>query len=133
MAMPTKPSPPLYLARSATVTLSFQEGAFQVADHNGNVSASQSGLMPGFSLYQGLAHVAPMGADYDSSDISKANRPGNTEGAFRAVNDWVIGNAPDTVNGIPASLSFFKYVGSAYDGTASARMARPMARSAILS
>jgi hypothetical protein len=101
----------------ATVTLSFQEGAFQVTDHNGNVSASQLGLMPGFSLYQGLAHVAPMGADYDSSDISKANRPENTEGAFRAVNDWVIGNAPDTVNGIPASLSFFKYVGSAHDGT----------------
>jgi hypothetical protein len=101
----------------ATVTLSFQEGAFQVTDHNGNVSGSRLGLMPGFSLYQGLAHVAPMGADYDSSDISKANRPEGTEGAFRAVNDWVIGNAPDTVNGIPASLSFFKYVGSAYDGT----------------
>jgi hypothetical protein len=101
----------------ATVTLSFQEGAFQVTDHNGNVSASQLGLLPGFSLYQGLAHVAPMGADYDSSDISKANRPENTEGAFRALNDWKIGNEPNLINSIPASLSLFKYVGSAYDGT----------------
>jgi hypothetical protein len=105
------------LVDPATVTLSFQQGAFQVTDHNGNVSASQLGLLPGFSLYQGLAHVAPMKADYDSSEISKANRPEDTEGAFRALNNWVIGNDPDVANGIPASLSFFKYVGSAYDGT----------------
>ena len=101
----------------ATVTLSFQEGAFQVTDHNGNVAATQLGLLPGFSLYQGLAHVAPMKADYDSADMSKANRPENTEGAFRALNDWKIGNDPDPDNGNPASLSFFKYIGSAYDGT----------------
>jgi hypothetical protein len=33
------------------------------------------------------------------------------------LNDWKIGNETDLVNGIPATLSFFKYVGSAYDGT----------------
>jgi hypothetical protein len=45
--------------------------------------------------------------------------PLTPEGAFRALNDWKIGNDPDTVNGIPASLSFFKYVGHAYDGIGS--------------
>lgn len=105
------------LLNPTDVTLSFQEATSQVSDHSGNVSTSQLGLMPGFSLYQGLAHVAPMGADYDSSDISKANRPDYSEGSFRALNDWKIGNAPDTGNDMPGSLSFFKYIGHAYDGT----------------
>ncbi len=107
------------LLNPTDVTLSFQEATSQVTDHSGNTSTSQLGLMPGFSLYQGLAHLAPMKADYDSSDISKANRPANTEGAFRALNDWKIGNEPDAVNSIPAGLSFFKFIGNAYDGTAS--------------
>ena len=51
------------------------------------------------------------------SDISKAHRPAGTEGAFRALDDWKIGNDPDTVNGVPAALSFFKHIGHAYDGT----------------
>ncbi|WON73387.1 PEP-CTERM sorting domain-containing protein [Nitrosospira sp. Is2] len=74
-------------------------------------------MLPGFSLFQGLAHVKPISADYDSSDISKAYPPVNTEGAFRALNDWKIGNDPDTTNGIPAALSFLKFIGHAYDGS----------------
>lgn len=97
------------------VTLSFASQIYTPA--NAGAAPVLGGLLPGFSLYQGLAHVAPMGADYDSSDISKANRPDNTEGAFRALNDWKIGNAPDLVNGLPAALSFFKFIGNAYDGT----------------
>ncbi|SFH26087.1 PEP-CTERM protein-sorting domain-containing protein [Nitrosospira sp. Nsp14] len=107
------------LLNPTNVTLTFHQATSQVTDHSGNVSTSILGLMPGFSLYQGLAHLAPMGADYDSSDISKAHRPANTEGAFRALNDWKIGNEPDAVNGVPAALSFFKYIGHAYDGTGS--------------
>jgi hypothetical protein len=104
------------LLNPTDVTLTFQQATSQVTDHNGNVSTSKLGLAPGFSLYQGLAHVSPMGADYDSSAISKANRPADTEGAFRGLNDWKIGNDADAINGVPASLSFFKHVGHAYDG-----------------
>jgi hypothetical protein len=105
------------LLKPTDVTLSFESQAFASPTPGG--APSLEGLLPGFSLYQGLAHVKPMGADYDSADISKASRPVNTEGAFRALNDWKIGNDPDTVNGIPASLSFFKYIGHAYDGIGS--------------
>ena len=103
------------LLNPTDVTLSFESQIYTPA--TAGATPVLGGLLPGFSLYQGLAHVAPMGADYDSSDISKANRPDNTEGAFRALNDWKIGNAPDPVNGLPAALSFFKFIGNAYDGT----------------
>ena len=103
------------LLNPTNVTLSFESQAFAFPAPGG--TPAFSGLLPGFSLFQGLAHVKPMGADYDSSDISKAHRPANTEGAFRALDNWKIGNDPDTVNGVPAALSFFKYIGHAYDGT----------------
>lgn len=102
------------LLNSADVTLSFEGRAF-TPDAPGATPAL-GGLQPGFSLYQGLAHIAPQKADYDNTEISRTNRPADSEGSFRALNDWVIGNDPDTENGIPASLSFFKYVGHAYDG-----------------
>jgi hypothetical protein len=107
------------LNEPATVSLTFKQATSPVTDHHGNVSTSQLGLIPAFSLYQGLAHIAPQPADYDGADISLASRPGNTEGAFRALNDWSIGNDPGNLNGmpIPASLSFFKYIGHASDGT----------------
>lgn len=105
------------LLNPTDVTLSFESQIYTPA--TAGAAPVLGGLLPGFSLYQGLAHVAPMGADYDSSDISKAYRPANTEGAFRALNDWKIGNAPDPVNDVPAALSFFKFIGNAYDGTGS--------------
>lgn len=105
------------LAEETNVTLTFEQATSQVTDHLGNVSTSQLGLIPGFSLYQGLAHIAPVKADHDFAEISVANRPVHTEGSFKALADWSIGNEPDTENGIPASLSFFKYVGHAYEGT----------------
>lgn len=106
------------LLEPTDVKLSFQEATSQVTDHHGNVSTSQLGLTPGFSLYQGLAHLAPQPADYDGADLSQASRPDYTEGAFRALTDWSIGNDPGDLNGmaIPASLSFFKYIGHAFDG-----------------
>ena len=107
------------LLEPANVKLTFKQATSQVTDHLGNVSTSQLGLLPGFSLYQGLAHIAPMKADFDSADISRANRPDNAEGSFRALTDWSIGNDPGDLNGtaVPASLSFFKYIGHAYDGS----------------
>jgi hypothetical protein len=107
------------LTEPTTVTLSFKEATSQVTDFQGNVFTSQLGLTPGFSLYQGLAHVAPEPSDHDSGVLSLASRPGYTEGSFRALADWSIGNDPGNLNGttIPASLSFFKFIGDAYDGT----------------
>jgi hypothetical protein len=107
------------LAEETNVTLTFEQATSQVSDHLGNVSTSQLGLKPGFSLYQGLAHLAPVKADHDSAEISVANRDPGTEGSFKALADWSIGNDPGELNGtpIPASLSFFKYIGHAYDGT----------------
>ncbi|KIO48673.1 PEP-CTERM sorting domain-containing protein [Nitrosospira sp. NpAV] len=103
------------LLNPTDVTLTFGSQVFTPA--TAGAAPVLDGFMPGFSLYQGLAHLAPMKADLDSSDISKANRPDNAEGSFRALNDWKIGNEPDAVNGIPADLSFFKFIGNAYDGT----------------
>jgi hypothetical protein len=107
------------LTEPSTVTLSFKEATSQVTDFRGNVFTSQLGLIPGFSLYQGLAHAAPEPSDFDSGALSLASRPSYTEGSFRALGDWSIGNDPGNLNGttIPASLSFFKFIGDAYDGT----------------
>ncbi|SEK57502.1 FxDxF family PEP-CTERM protein [Nitrosovibrio tenuis] len=107
------------LTEPTTVTLSFKEATSQVTDFRGNVFTSQLGLIPGFSLYQGLAHLAPEPSDHDFGALSLANRPAYTEGSFRALTDWSIGNDPGNLNGvtIPASLSFFKFIGNAYDGT----------------
>jgi hypothetical protein len=81
---------------------------------------------PGFSLYKGLAHVAPSQLDHDTSPISEAynnatygtNTTNGTiywQGSFNALGDWKIGNDYDGVT--PASLSSFTYVGNAADGT----------------
>src|SRR5687768_17687413 len=57
------------LLESAYINLTFEQATSQVTDHLGNISTSHLGLLPGFSLYQGLAHIAPMKADYDSANI----------------------------------------------------------------
>jgi hypothetical protein len=82
---------------------------------------------PGFSLYKGLAHVAPAQLDHDTSVISAAynnatygtNTYGTNgtiywQGSFKALGDWKIGND----DGITFDdLSSFTYVGNAADGT----------------
>jgi hypothetical protein len=81
---------------------------------------------PGFSLYKGLAHVAPSQLDHDTSPISEAynnatygtNTTNGTiywQGSFNALGDWKIGNDYDGLT--LASLSSFTYVGNAADGT----------------
>jgi len=89
-------------------------------------SGTSSDFLPGFSVYRGLAHNgAGIALDHDFGVISKANRPSSTEGSFRALSDWSIGNDPiyntngDPESGIktPASISFFTFMGYAVDGT----------------
>lgn len=89
-------------------------------------SSTSSAFLPGFSVYRGLAHNgAGIALDHDFGVISKANRPSTTEGSFRALSDWSIGNDPiyytdgDPMSGIktPASISFFTFMGYAVDGT----------------
>lgn len=99
------------LENDADVKISFKEQAY-VTPTGASVIA---GIMPGFSLYKGLAHVAPFAADHDFAVGSIAIRDavggvGLTEGSFRALTDWSITND----NNDPASV--FTYVGHAYDG-----------------
>ena len=85
-------------------------------------ATSVGGLLPAFSIYQGLAHVGAAqgsgGADFDTSDASndyKATLPGGgagIEGLFIAVGDWKIGN-----NDLNIPLSEFTFKGYAADGT----------------
>lgn len=94
------------LENEADVKISFKEQVWGTA---------VGGIMPGFSVYKGLAHVAPFKADYDTAPGSIAIRDavggvGLTEGSFRALTDWSITNDDND----PASL--FTYVGHAYDG-----------------
>lgn len=74
---------------------------------------------PGFSIYRGLAHVAPAQLDHDTSVISAAYNNaaygvGNWQGSFNALGDWKIGNDDGVTF---ADLSSLTYVGNAADGT----------------
>lgn len=96
-----------HLDNDADVKISFHDQVFGTA---------LGGINPGFSLYSGLAHVAPFKADHDGAAGSIAIRDavggvGLTEGSFRALTNWSITNDDND----PASV--FTYIGSAYDGS----------------
>lgn len=108
----------------STLTLSFTASA-RAAGTGG------AGLLPGLSVYQGLAAVSPYtapqtSADYDSSAASLAWRSSwaqaidasythtATGGSWNALGDWAAGGDGDPV-GVASALSFLRYVGSAYD------------------
>jgi hypothetical protein len=92
-------------------------------------SATQTGtagtFLPALSLFAGLAQMSPEAAAHDSATLSVASRPGGTEGSFRALTDWSIGNDPtyntpgDPDSGVlyAARLANFTYIGHAADGT----------------
>lgn len=106
----------------STLTVNFSA----MAKANATLS-SIGGLLPGFSVYKGLAAVAPFtapqsSADYDYSAASKAWRTswaqanvgagfdlGATQGNWNALGDWQTGGDGDN------ALSSFQYIGSAYD------------------
>ncbi|MDH3460156.1 MAG: PEP-CTERM sorting domain-containing protein, partial [Burkholderiaceae bacterium] len=81
--------------------------------------SSIDGLLPGFSVYSGLVHLPPAGADYDGSDVSQAylaTLPGPTkEGVWRSLADWKVGNEDGTTF---ADLSTLLFQGYAVDGSA---------------
>jgi hypothetical protein len=97
------------------------------AQRNTNAAATGATgvLLPGISLFSGLGTVAPEQPGHDGSDLSIASRPGTTEGSFRALSNWSLGNDPayntagDPLSGIlyPARLANFTFVGYAVDGT----------------
>lgn len=100
-----------HLDNAAWVTLEVSANAAATANSIG-------GLLPGFSLYQGLFHVAPAAPDHDGAAISLAHLatlPGVAkEGVWVALGDWKIGNDSGTTF---ADLSSLAFRGYAVDGT----------------
>ena len=101
-----------HLDNEADVTITFTDLAYTTSTG----TSVLGGVNPGFSLYSGLAHLAPLGADYDTAAGSVVIRDTDsggafTEGAFRALDTWRITNDAND----PATV--FTYVGSAYDGS----------------
>jgi hypothetical protein len=81
-------------------------------------------FLPAFSLFSGLAQGSPETLAHDSSTLSVASRLGGTEGSFRSLTDWSIGNDDTYKTGGPTSgvlyaarLAYFTYIGHAADGT----------------
>ncbi len=100
------------LSYDALVTVSVQDTAIG--------TGSAAGLLPGFSLYGGLAHLAPLPPDHDGSAGSIANRPGTAEGSFQALRDWSMwndGTEFDPAYGT-AEETRFTFRGYAVDGSA---------------
>lgn len=91
-----------------------------------------AGLLPGFSVYKGLAAISPFSgsqssADYDFSNASQAWRTswaqahvgnayafGATQGNWDALGDWYSGGDGDPSDG--TDLSYFQFVGHGSDG-----------------
>lgn len=94
------------LTDTATIT-------FTAAANAGATPASVGGLLPGFSIYSGLAHLSPLQPDHDGATATVAylaSLPGvPKEGAFRSMADWQLTND----SGDPFSV--FTYLGSAFD------------------
>lgn len=118
-----------HLDNSAWISLSVSANA-------GATATSVGGLLPGVSIYSGLAAIAPFAtsqtalpssADHDGSEASLAWRtdyalktfgPGSdytaTDGSWNAVGDWKIGGDGD-LPGDFTQLSTFKYAISGWD------------------
>ncbi|HMP89074.1 MAG TPA: hypothetical protein PJ991_02675 [Kiritimatiellia bacterium] len=122
-------------------TLTNSASVYIAVHRNGTGTGSPSNFFPAVSLYYGLAHRSynegvwqdtGTGLIYrvealahDSSPLSVASRPLETEGSFRATAGWSIGN-DDTyvIAGNPTSgvliasrLVHFTYIGHLADGT----------------
>jgi hypothetical protein len=83
-----------------------------------NDGALLGDLLPGFSIYGGLAHSPPSSLDHDTAALSLlwlSTVPGVAkEGVFRALGDWRVGNDDGLTL---ADLSSFTFMGYAVDGT----------------
>ena len=126
------------LTNSASVTIT--------AQRNSGGTGPVGTFLPAISLFAGLGQAASgegvyvevvtndvtnlvfrsEQAAHDSATLSVASRPGGTEGSFRSMTTWSIGNDDTYVtNGnpssgilIPARLVTFTYIGHAADGVA---------------
>jgi hypothetical protein len=119
------------LATPASVMITVQRNAL------GN--GTQGTFLPAVSVYSGLAQRGNNeGVDqggtfrtealaHDGAVLSRDSRPVGTEGSFRSLVDFSIGNDPTYVTAgdpssgilIPARLANFTYIGHAADGTSS--------------
>lgn len=120
---------------SVIITVARNSGDNQTA---GNGTANS--FLPAVSLYSGLAQgtlsvnqtlgngtvVARTEAlSHDSAPLSVSSRGNSTEGSFRSLESWSIGNDPtyvtagDSTSGILIAerLAYFTYIGHAADGT----------------
>jgi hypothetical protein len=92
---------------------------------NSSGTGTPGTFLPALSLFSGLAQMSPYQLAHDSASLSVDSRPAGTEGSFRALTDWSIGNDPtyntpnDPQSGIlyAAQLANFTYVGHRADGT----------------
>lgn len=102
---------------------------FSVIANPSATASSVDGLIPGFSIYSGLAALTPFpapqtSADYDTSAASLAWRsewaqantgPGSdfsaTNGSWNAIGSWKIGGDGDP-SGVESALTSFTYQGS---------------------
>ena len=104
-----------YLANAGIVTL--------------GVQATTAGFLPGFSIYSGLAHLAPSASSHDGSQASldylgSLGSPTKV-GALFALGNWAVGNdpvyntagEPSSGTSMPASLRYLTYIGNAADGS----------------
>jgi hypothetical protein len=118
-------------------TLNTSASVMITVDRNASGTGAAGTFLPAFSLFSGLAQRGnnegvQQGSVYrtealahDSATLSVGSRPAGTEGSFRALTGWSIGNDPTYVTaGDPASgvliearLASFTYLGHAADGT----------------
>jgi hypothetical protein len=106
-------------------TLETSAAVMVTVERNANGTGAPGTFLPAFSLFAGLAQGSPEALAHDSAALSVASRPAGTEGSFRALTDWSIGNDPtyvtagDPTSGIlfEARLAPFTYLGHAADGT----------------
>lgn len=124
------------LDTEALITLTFSANATATA-------TSVGGLLPGFSIYNGLAAIAPFApsqtslpssADHDGSEASLVWRTSwaqshlgisydssATGGSWNATGDWKIGGDGD-LPGDFSQLSSFSYAGSSFDADRDGRV-----------
>lgn len=84
-------------------------------------SLSNPGFLPAFSLYSGLAQVAPSALGHDGSPLSQQylldNYGAGMKGVFNALGDWAIGNEEAVGSPYASTLAYLTYIGHAADGT----------------
>lgn len=118
-------------------TLTATASVMVTVQRNSSGTGTAGSFLPAISVYSGLAQRANNeGVDqggtfrtealaHDNAVLSVNSRPQGTEGSFRSLVDFSIGNdntfntAGDPTSGIliPARLAHFTYIGHAADGT----------------